>query len=154
MSPGKEADLTEMLLTQTTPSDYENLCRLDILGLKDHPTSDQSNVYQEFKEQLVRTPDGWYETGLLWKGNHPPLANNKEGSIKRLESLETEIKPLETEIKPLEAEIKPLDAETKSLQTVETSHAKEQLGVKPGETSLLGVSWDKEKDTIKVNFPD
>jgi hypothetical protein len=76
-----------MLLTQTTPSDYENLCRLDILGLKDHPTGDQSNVYQEFKEQLVRTPDDWYKTGLLWKGNHPPLANNKEGSIKRLESL-------------------------------------------------------------------
>jgi hypothetical protein len=55
--------------------------------LKDSPTGDQSNVYQEFKEQLVRSPDGWYETGLLWKGNHPPLANNKEGSIKRLGSL-------------------------------------------------------------------
>ena len=35
----------------------------------------------------MRRPEGWYETGLLWKGNHPPLANNKEGSIKRLESL-------------------------------------------------------------------
>ena len=35
----------------------------------------------------MRTPDGWYETGLLWKGNHPPLADNKDGSIKRLESL-------------------------------------------------------------------
>ena len=31
MSPGKEADLTKMPLTQTTPSDYKNLCRLDIL---------------------------------------------------------------------------------------------------------------------------
>ena len=50
--------------------------------------------------------------------------------------------------------MKPLKAETKSLQTVETSYAKEQLGVKPGETSLLGVPWDKEKDTIKVNFQD
>ena len=87
MSPDKEADLTKMLLTQTTPSDYENLCRLDILGLKDYPTGDQSNVYQDFKEHLVRCPEGWYETGLLWNWNHPPLANNKEGSIKRLESL-------------------------------------------------------------------
>jgi hypothetical protein len=58
MFPGNEADLTKMLLTQTTPSDYENLCRLDILGLKDHPTGYQSSLYQEFKEQLVRTPDG------------------------------------------------------------------------------------------------
>ena len=81
MSPGKEADLTKMLLTQTTSSDYENLCRLDVLGLKDHPAGDQDNVYQEFKEQLERSPEGWYETGLMWKGNHPPLAN-KEGSMK------------------------------------------------------------------------
>ncbi len=65
MSPGTEADLTKMLLTQTTPSDYENLCKLDILGLKDSPTGDQNIVYQEFKERLVRSPDGWYETGLL-----------------------------------------------------------------------------------------
>ena len=87
MSPGKEADLTKMLLTQTTSSDYENLCRLDVLGLKDHPAGDQDNVYQEFKEQLERSPEGWYETGHMWKGNHPPLANNKEGSMKRLETL-------------------------------------------------------------------
>jgi hypothetical protein len=54
----------------------------------------------------------------------------------------------------LKAEIKPLEAEINSLLTVETSYAKEQLGVKPGETSLLGVPWDEEKDTIKLNFPD
>ena len=87
MSPGKEADLTKMLLTQTTLSDYENLCRLDVRGLKDHPAGDQDNVYQEFKEQLERSTEGWYETGLMWKGNHPLLANNKEGSMKRLETL-------------------------------------------------------------------
>ena len=54
----------------------------------------------------------------------------------------------------LEVETKPLEAETKPLEAIETSYAKEQLGVKPGETSLLGVPWDKKKDTIKVNFPD
>ena len=88
ISPGREpADLTKMLITQTTASNYEDLCRLDVLGLQDHPTGDQDNVYKEFKEQLVRSPDGWYETGLLWKGNHPPLANNKSGSLKRLDNL-------------------------------------------------------------------
>lgn len=87
MSSGKEPDLTQMLMTQTTASDYDNLCRLDVLGLQDHPVDDQECVYQEFKEQLVRNQDGSYETGLLWKGNHPPLASNKNGSLKRLDNL-------------------------------------------------------------------
>ncbi len=87
LSPGNETNLTKMLLTQTSPTDYENLCRLDVLGLQDHPTGDQSSVYKEFKEQLVRSPDGWYETGLMWKGNHPPLASNEQGSLKRLNNL-------------------------------------------------------------------
>ena len=87
MSPGSEADLTNMFLTQTSAADYEDLCRLDVLGLEDYPVGDQECVYQEFKEQLVRNPEGWYETGLLWKGNHPPLPSNKCGSLKRLDSL-------------------------------------------------------------------
>ena len=87
MSPGKEVDLTNMLLTQTSVVEYENLCRLDVLGLEDHPTGDQQNVYKEFKEQLGRSQEGYYETGLLWKANHPPLANNEAGSLRRLESL-------------------------------------------------------------------
>ena len=33
------------------------------------------------------------------------------------------------------------------------SHAKEQLGVKPGETKMLGLPWDKLKDTMAVTFP-
>ena len=76
-----------MFLTQTSAVDYENLCRLDVLGLQDHSVGDQDLVYEEFKEQLLRDPEGWYETGLLWKGNHPPLPNNKPGSPKRLENL-------------------------------------------------------------------
>ena len=36
----------------------------------------------------------------------------------------------------------------------EQSFAKEQLGVKSGETKLHGLMWDKTKDTIKVAFPD
>ena len=51
------------------------------------PSGDQSVVYDEFKEQLRRSEEGWYETGLPWKGNHTPLPNNKEGSLRRLASL-------------------------------------------------------------------
>lgn len=76
MSPGKEVDLSNMFLTQTTAADYEQLCELHVLGLRDTPGGDQADVYEEFKEQLTRGPEGWYETGLPWRGNHPPLPNN------------------------------------------------------------------------------
>ena len=35
MSPGKEFDKNIMLFTQTSQSNYEDLCRLDVLGLRD-----------------------------------------------------------------------------------------------------------------------
>ena len=76
-----------MMLTQTTHVDYEELCRLDVLGLEDSSDNDQSFVFQEFKEQLTRSLEGWYETGLPWKPNHPSLPNNKQGGLKRLTSL-------------------------------------------------------------------
>jgi hypothetical protein len=87
MSPGVESDSNKMLLTQISTADYENLCRLDVLGLEDLPENDQDIVYAEFQEQMRRDPAGWYETGLPWKGNHPPLPSNKQGSVRRLESL-------------------------------------------------------------------
>ena len=87
MSPGDEFDRSTMLLTQTSQTDYEKLCRLDILGLADAPVNDQEMVYSEFKEQLTRGPEGWYETGLPWRGNHANLPNNKQGSLRRLSHL-------------------------------------------------------------------
>ena len=86
MSPGKEVDISSMLLTQTAAADYEQLCNLDVLGIQDTVIGDQADVYEEFKEQLTRSAEGWYETGLPWKGNHPPLPKNKAGSLKRLEN--------------------------------------------------------------------
>ena len=53
---------------------------MHVLGLEDRPNGDQNLVYQEFKEQLVRSPEEWYET---LKGNHPPLANSMH--LKRLD---------------------------------------------------------------------
>lgn len=87
MSPGSEFDKAKMFLTQTTHSDYEQLCKLDVLGLEDKPENDQGQVYSEFKEQLVRNGQGWYETALPWRGNHPNLPTNEKGSISRLNSL-------------------------------------------------------------------
>ena len=61
---------------------------MDVQGLKDSPVGDQKVVHEVFLEQLRRDPEqGWYESGLPWKGDHPPLPSNKANSLKRLGSL-------------------------------------------------------------------
>ena len=87
MSPGKEFDRNVMLLTQTSQTEYEELCKLDMLGLRDPKDQSQTVVFKKFKERLTRSPEGWYETTLPWKANQPPLPSNKDGSLKRLHSL-------------------------------------------------------------------
>ena len=73
-------------------SDYEQLYRMDVLGLEDSPYGDRNVVYAEFPEQLKRSPEGWYEAGFPWKGDHPPLPTNKSGGMRRLESLMKRLK--------------------------------------------------------------
>lgn len=83
MSPGKEPrDITNMFLKQTSRVDYKDLCRLEVLGLSDTPTSDQINVYTEFQEQFTRNEEGWYKTGVPWRGNYPLLPSIREGSLR------------------------------------------------------------------------
>ena len=73
MSPGKMGEHESMMLTRSTIEDYSQLCALDVLGLEDKSDGDQSTVCDDFKEQLVRSKEGWYETKLPWKANHPEL---------------------------------------------------------------------------------
>ncbi len=49
-------------------------------------------VCDDFKEQLTRSNDGWYETGLLWKVGNPTLSANKKGSLSRLCTLLKKLK--------------------------------------------------------------
>ena len=88
----RDIDYTALLIAQSNQTDYEQLCRLDVLGLEDRPEHDQASVYAEFREQLVRNEQGWYETGLPWKGNHPNLPNNEKGSLRRLNNLTSKLK--------------------------------------------------------------
>ena len=84
MSRGNEFDHSKMFLTQTSQADYE-----------DKPEHDQYAIHAEFREQLVRHPEGWYETGLLWKGIHPLLPSNRAGSLHRLVQLHSKLKRLD-----------------------------------------------------------
>lgn len=35
----------------------------------------------------MRDDEGWYKIGLAWYGDHPVLPNSREGSLRRLGSL-------------------------------------------------------------------
>ena len=50
MPPGREGTGFPILLTQSAPTDYEELCDLDALGLADTHENDQLVIYEEFKE--------------------------------------------------------------------------------------------------------
>ena len=85
--PGQETSVTKILFSKTSVHDYENLCNLDVLGVKDEHTNRDGKIYDEFQRQLGRSDEGWYETNLIWKEKHPPLNNNKSGSLGRLNNL-------------------------------------------------------------------
>jgi hypothetical protein len=80
-----------VFLMQTSQSDYEELCWMDVLGLADNPEHDEHEVYAEFREQLTKSGEGWYETGLPWKGNHPQLPKNYNRSLRRLANLQRKL---------------------------------------------------------------
>lgn len=52
----------------------------------------KAKVYQEFKDQLRRSQEGWYETKLPWKTNTNELTPSKAGSLGRLRVLLTKSK--------------------------------------------------------------
>ena len=83
----QERNQTKLVLTQASRVEYKDLCRLDVCGLRDPAIGDQEQVYNEFKAQLHRSSEGWYQTGFPWKGNHPPLPGNERGSLQRLHTL-------------------------------------------------------------------
>ena len=92
ISPGQESGLTNMMFSKTSVHNYENLCSLDVSGVKEEHVRRDEVVYDEFKKQLSQSPEGWYETNLFWKGKHPPLDANKFGSLGRLNNLLNNLK--------------------------------------------------------------
>ena len=73
MSPGRKIDLVSSLYTRTSVSDFDRLCDIDVLGVKENHLSDDENVYKKFEQQLERNEGGWYETGLVQTENKVPL---------------------------------------------------------------------------------
>ena len=63
MSKGQE-DHSKVHLTQSETHEYEQLCRLKVLGLDDTSDADQHTIYTEFKEQLQWSKNVWYQSEL------------------------------------------------------------------------------------------
>ena len=67
-------------IKETSQAEYEELCKLDVLGPQDPVDQSQTAVFEEFKH--------WCETTLPWKANHIHVSPEQtEGNIKRLHSL-------------------------------------------------------------------
>ncbi|XP_028413673.1 uncharacterized protein LOC114536529 [Dendronephthya gigantea] len=162
LSPGTEFEKTKMLMTQTSQVDFDKLCRLDVLGIADSAENDQLPVYQEFQEQLERSSEGWYETGLPWKPNHPPLPANEMGSKRRLENLVKRLNPVTKKtaseifedakfrLHKWHSNVKEL--ESPSTNDDEVTFAKQELGDEKPQTKLLGLPWDKSTDRVGVTL--
>ena len=55
-----------MLLTQTAIGDYEQLCRMDVLGLADTPSGDQGVVHAEFLEEQITFTEQIVASDCSW----------------------------------------------------------------------------------------
>ncbi len=77
--------LGKQLLLHTAQEEFEKLCNLDVLGVAD-PIDKQVFVHENFKQQLEKNEQGFYETRLPWKPCHMTLPDNKQLSIARLHS--------------------------------------------------------------------
>lgn len=61
MSSRYDAELNKLMCTKTSIDDYENLCRLCVLGVRDIAHDDSAAMHQDFKDQLWRNKDSYFE---------------------------------------------------------------------------------------------
>ena len=52
ISPGQETSITKMLFSKTAIHDYENLCNLDVVGIKDEHTKGMEKYTMNSKNNL------------------------------------------------------------------------------------------------------
>ena len=152
--------MENMFLTQTTSNDYENLCRIDVRGLEDRPCVDSPSPFllggviqhhlttarSEHPKQAEEIECSLYVDDILSGGQTVE-------EVKELKRATTSIfERASLKLHKWNSNVDSLDEEFPDEKT-SLSHAKEQLGVKSGETTQLGFKWNKEKKTIGVTFP-
>ena len=67
------------MFSKASVYDFENLCILDDLGVKNIHIAENETFYDEFKKQLGRSEEGRFETSLMWKETSPHLKTLNQG---------------------------------------------------------------------------
>ena len=81
---GERGESTLNYFTQTTSEDYEQLYRLDVLGVEDRKEFDQEEVKKEFIENIEQKEDGRYRVKIPWIEDRAPHQTNEQQSRIRL----------------------------------------------------------------------
>ena len=84
---GERGEMNLNYFTQTTSSDYEQLYRLDVLGVEDRKEFDQEEVKKEFIENIEQKEDGRYKVKIPWIEDRVPQNTNESQSRLRLNRL-------------------------------------------------------------------
>ena len=72
-------------------TDYDRLCSLDVLGVEDRGPNDQLQVYEDFKENIVKRDDWRYEVSVPWVTGSELSGNNEQASRARLANVERKL---------------------------------------------------------------
>ena len=75
MATEKNTQTEKTFFAKSTKEEFEQMCSLEVLGLKDNTMEDFHN---DFMDKLERLPDGTYMTKLPWKESAISLPTNKK----------------------------------------------------------------------------
>ncbi|XP_044744753.1 uncharacterized protein LOC123306696 [Coccinella septempunctata] len=84
----------------TKDVDIKDLWSLDVIGINDpidHKSRKDHNIQveQNFKESIVKNPEGRYEVKLPWLDYHPELKDNKSMAMQRLEKMVKKLREMQ-----------------------------------------------------------
>ena len=79
-------DTAKQFFLNNGQEEFQKLCSLDVLGVTD-PIDSTQFVHSDFKAQISRYDEGYYEARLPWKTSQTVLPDNKDLSTGRLHSV-------------------------------------------------------------------
>ena len=92
---GVNADNKCMFVKGDT-SDCDKLYSLDVLGVENRGEDDQLQVYEDFKENIVRRNDGRYEVSVPWIIVSELSGTNEQASRGRIPNVERKLRKKST----------------------------------------------------------
>ena len=114
---GERGEMNINDFTQTTSSEYEQLYRLDVLGVEDRREFDQEEVKKEFIENIEQREDGRYKIKIPWIEERVPQNTNESQSRLRPNWIQDKEKWPKTEENP-ETDIECIQEELKKGETL------------------------------------